>query len=216
MSLQSTAEYLAARLGEPTDFVLIQQLKFSIKYWAAMLIRRDAEVNQEHSLYLRSINLSLIQVDQLDPCASVVQCPVLRTKYKVPRPIRLKDGRLFKFCGEAGVGTRKKSFTYTEPEELEYTKHNKYTSEAIRYCWFNGYIYVFNNLLYKIIALEYAPTDIEEFISCCNGCSDDDDICYPEDMLQIIIEGILNKEFKLKPIEDEVHQTPKTPEETEK
>ena len=215
MTLRETAEYIAARLDKPNDFVLIQQLEYSIKIWRALLIRRDAEVNQESSLYLQGMEFDLIKVDQLDPCSAVVGCPVLRSKNRIPKPVRLKDGRLFKFVGEAGIGTRKKIFSYVEPENLEYTKHNKFTANVIRYSYYNGYVYVFNNLLYRKINIEFVFENPEEFISCCDCYSDDYEFPLPADMIQIIIQGILTNEFKLKPIDQEVKETPKPVAETE-
>lgn len=210
-SLNQIGERIAYALNDPLNYMLKENIKFSIRYWRAMLIRRDIAQNGLSDEFLQRIYLDLIKVDKADACNFNLDCvKVLRTKNKIPKPIRLKTDVLFKFLGSVDG----KPFTYTEYEEIPYTCYNKFTSKSIRYTYINEYIYVFNNTLLKKIAIQtpfvdpYQANNICDDTTCFN---DDSEFPCPEDMIQQIVSGILSGEFKMvNPPDEEVEVAPES------
>lgn len=200
-TLNEISERIAYALNKPLSFVLQENIKASVKYWRAMLIRRDVSANGLSDEFLQRIYVNLVKVDKADACNFQDGCQVLRTKVPIPKPLRLKNDVVFKFVGSENG----KAFTYTEYEEVPFTCYNKYTSKVLRYAYINGYIYVFNNLKLKKLAIQSIFADPSEISTVCDECYSDDKP-YPigEDMIQAIIQGILTGEFRLKPTDEEV------------
>lgn len=210
-SLNKIAERIAYALNDPLNVELKENIKFSIKYWRATLIRRDVARNGQSDEFLQRFYFDLIKVDKADACNFNLDCLILRSKFEIPKPIRLNNDILFKFVGSVDG----KPWTFTEYEEIAYTAYNKFTSLQIRYAYINNYIYVFGNIKLKKGAIQ-APFADPSIInnSCDNTLCYSDDLEFPiaEDMLQSIIQGILTTEFRImQPKDNEVEiETDKT------
>lgn len=195
-SLNGIAEHIAYELKDPLNFVLREHIKFSIKYWRAVLIRRDVTRNGLSDEFLQRFYFDLVPVDKADACNFNLDCQILRSKFEIPKPIRLNNDILFKFVGSVDG----KAWTYTEYEEIPYVAYNKYTSKQIRYTWVNRYFYIFGNNKLKKGAVQ-APFADPSIIntSCDTSTCYTDDLDFPiaEDMLQQIIQGILSTEYKI-------------------
>lgn len=204
MTLNQIAERVAYALNEPLNQMLKENIKFSVRYWRAMLIRRDIQANGMSDEFLQRVYIPLIKVDKADACNfNLGDCKILRSENKIPKPIRVKNDVLFKFVGTVDG----KSFTYTEYEEVPYTCYNRFTSKVIRYVYINEYIYIFNNDLLKQFAIQTPFVDPYKANTVCGTtCFDDNsDFPCPDDMVQQIVSGILQGEFKLmNPIDKEV------------
>ena len=205
MTLNEISERIAYALNEPLNYILKENIKFSVKYWRALLIRRDVQANGLSDEFLQRIYLDLIKVDKADACNFNLNCTdVLRTKNPIPRPLRLKNDILFKFVGTVDG----KPFSYVEYEEVAYTCYNKFTSKDIKYNYTNNYLYVFNNTKLKKIAIQSAfsdPTEVNQFCNTDTCYTDDMEFPCPYDMVQQIVQGILSNEFKiLNPLDEEV------------
>ena len=195
-SLNQIAERIAYTLGEPLNIVLKENIKFSIKYWRALLYRRDIATNGQSDEFLQKFHAPLTKVDKADDCAFTLDCTILRTTNKVPKPVRLKTDVLFKFVGTADG----KAFDYTEYEEVQFRCENKYTGKSIIYSYINDYLYIFNATKLKKLAIQAVFANPEEINICATSdtCySDDDKYPIADDMIGDIINGILSKEFKL-------------------
>lgn len=208
-TLNQISERIAYALNDPLNTMLKENLKFSIKYWRSMLIRRDIEKNGLSDEYLQRINIDLIKVDKADACDFTIGCDyILRSKYKIPKPVRVKNDVLFKFVGIFDLQGNLKPTTYTEFEEFRYTKFNRVTSNSIRYNYTNGYLYFFNNTMLKKATIQSPFSDPSQVnMSCDSLCYDDDmEFPCPDDMIQQIFQGIIGGEFpmKVKPLSEEV------------
>lgn len=206
LSLNEISERIAYALNEPLNYILKENIKFSVKYWRALLIRRDVATNGMSNSFLQRFYMDLIKVDKADSCNFNLDCvQVLRTKNTIPTPVRLKNDSLFKFIGTVDG----KSFPEVEYEEIPYTCYNKFTSNSIRYAYINNYIYVFNNLKLKKLALQYIVEFPETINNSCtsDSCYNDDmPFPCPADLVQQIINGILSSEFKiLNPNDEEIN-----------
>ncbi len=207
MTLTQIADFIAGRLNKPFDEVLKDSIKFSIKTYRALIVRRDFERNPLSKEFLQSMTVDVVKVDKADTCVINVGCPVLRTKNKIPKPVRLNSDTVFKFVGSVD---RSLSFTYTELEELPYTFENTFTSKILRFNWTNGYLYIFNRNKIKFLTIEAIfadPTLVMDDCSDTECFTDDSEFPLGDDMIQMIITGMLagNSEYKLlKPDDQEV------------
>lgn len=201
-TLNQIAERIAFAQNQPLNIMLKENLKFSIRYWRALFIRRDIFANGMSDEFLQRIYVPLIKVDKADSCNFDLECTkVLRTSTQIPKPIRVKNDILFKFVGTADG----KAFTYTEYEEIPYTCYNQFTSKTIRYTYINGFIYVFNNTLLKQLAIQTPFADPYQANALCEGCyTDDSEFPCPEDMIQQIVQGIISGELRIVPVDEEV------------
>jgi hypothetical protein len=205
LTLNEISERIAYALNEPLNYILKENIKFSVKYWRALLIRRDVATNGMSNSFLQRFYMDLIKVDKADACNFNLDCvTVLRTKNPIPTPVRLKSDSLFKFIGTVDG----KSFPEVEYEEIPYTCYNKFTNNSIRFSYINNYIYVFNNTKLKKLALQYIvefPETINNFCTEDSCYNDDMPFPCPADLVQQIINGILSSEFKiLNPNDEEV------------
>lgn len=197
-TLNQIADTIIDRLNQPFNKMLRERKKFEVKYWRAELIRQDDAKNGLSYEFIQTTTIDLIKVDKADNCLIGVDCEVLRSKTKIPKPVRLKSDVPFKYVGEVGGGS---SYPYCEIEELRYTKSNKYTSKFIRYAYMNGYLYVFNNTKLKFLTLQ-GIFSYPELVNTCT--SDSSPVCYNDDMefpiaadmLRVIIDGLVNEELK--------------------
>lgn len=203
ITLNKIAAQITDALDKPFDVMLNERIKDAIIYWRAELIRQDGDRNVLSKEFIQRIVVNLEKVDKLDSCVVKAGCPALRTKEKIPRPIRPKDApSLFKFVGSADGHI---PYTYTDLEELRYTRANKYTYNAIRYNYVNGYIYVFNETKVKYATIEGIFLDPRlASVNCVeNSCmTDDDEFPISGDMIRTIVEGIKEGTRRLPETED--------------
>lgn len=201
-SLNAIAEHIAYELKDPLNVVLKENIKFSIKYWRALLIRRDIAKNGLSDEFLQRFYFDLVTVDKADACNFNLDCLILRSKFEIPTPIRLNNDILFKFVGNVDG----KAWTYTEYEEVPYVAYNKFTSKEIRYTYVNRYFYIFGNTKLRKGAVQ-APFADPALIntSCTTDTCYSDDVDFPiaADMLQQIVQGILTTEYKIMNPKDE-------------
>lgn len=195
MTLNEIAERVAYGLQDPFNVMLKNNIKFSIKNWRALLIRRDIFSNGTSPEYLQKIKVNLIKVNKGDTCNLNLDCTkVLKSENQIPQFIRWKNDVPFKFVGNYNG----KSFTYTEYEELPYTCYNRFTSSTIRYCLINHYLYIFNNTKLKYTWIEHIFVDPYQANILCEGCFDDDSFFpFPADLVQQFIVGVMSGEFKI-------------------
>lgn len=204
MTLNQIADRITYALNEPLNTLLRENVKFSVKYWRAFLIRNDVAKNGGSDQFLQKTYFDLEKVDKADDCAIALGCTILRTVNKIPKPVRLKTDVALKFVGDA-FGT---PFAYTEFEEYKYTLSNKFTSKEIKYCTINERIYVFNNTKLKKLAVQAIWADPDKVNKACSSDScltEDMEFPMGDDMAQAIINGILSQEFKIQnPLDEEV------------
>jgi hypothetical protein len=181
--------------------ISLDQIKFNIKHYRAMLIRRDyarsGHVSKTIEQDLGCINL--IKVDGSKCCNLPTDCPVYRTNTKMPRTVRFNFSDAFTYIGKPdGTGTIPK----VEPYEVEYLQYDKYTSGLSKYYVIDEYIYVYNPNGLEAINVRGVfedPEEVFKFNTCNNGPCYDDQSPYPlpADMISAINQGIMAGELKL-------------------
>jgi hypothetical protein len=199
-NLKKYAELIALRIGQPFNEMLVESLKTSIKYYRAMFIRQDIEKNGEERSYFQYYVDDLIKVDSIDDCLVSSDCIVLRTKNKIPTPIRIKSPEMFNY---AGTADRKSAFTFKAFTAQTYQKYAKYTSGIVTYDYVNGYIYVYtkSKKLMKYIGIGHQFANPEDIINNCGdteiNCFDEGDILLNDEMVPRIVNSIMNGELKM-------------------
>lgn len=211
MTRNQIAERIAYALNDPHNVTLKENIKFSINYWRALLMRRDVEKNGMSDTWLQRFYIDLVKVSKADACNFDLNCvQVLRSTNPIPKPVRLKNDSLFKFIGTVDG----KPMAQVEYEEVPYTCYNRFTSKDYRFAYINDYIYVFNNTKLKKLALQYAIEEPQKInLSCTSDTCYSDDLEYPcpADVVQQIIAGILSGEFRIIPVTEEVEVNAEQP-----
>lgn len=204
MTLNEIAYFVAGRFNREEDLKFINEIKFAVKYYRALLVRRDAERNSTSRQYMQSFIQPLIEVDEADTCVTQIGCTILRTRDKVPEPVRLKDTTPFNFVGTIAY---KKVFTYSDPAGISFINDSKYSAKMIYYTYVNGYIYIYNVDKLKRILVDAAFIDPISAVDICtnsvNCISDDEPFPCPADMVQNIIQSLLAGELSINiPVDD--------------
>lgn len=196
-TLNQIAERVAYQLGDPTNIMLRENVKFSFLTWRSTLIRRDIAANGMSDGFLQRFTIPLIKVDKADNCNFNLDCvQILRSATTIPKPVRLKTDSIFKFVGTVDG----KPMSQVEYEEVPYTCYNQYTSKALRFCYINDYLYIFNNTKLKFLMLQYIVEDPRQINNSCttDSCySDDKEFPAPLDLVNQAILAMLAGDLKI-------------------
>tara|TARA_Y100000992_G_scaffold6306_1_gene4021 strand:+ start:11284 stop:11946 length:663 start_codon:yes stop_codon:yes gene_type:complete len=183
------------------DIISLDQIKFNIQHYRAMFIRRDYNRNGFVSNTLEQDLgcLDIIKVDASKCCNLPIDCPVYRTKRKLPRTVRFNFRDAFTFIGKPnGTGT----IPRVEAYEIEYIPYDKYTSGQTKFYVIDDYIYVYNPKGLEAINVRGVfedPETVAEFATCNDGECYDEHSPYPlpMDMVSLITNGIAAGELTL-------------------
>ena len=183
------------------ELISIEQLKFNIKHYRAMYIRRDYARNGYVSNSLEQ-DLGCLELEKVDAskCCNLPQdCPVYRTKRKPPKTVRFNFTDAFTFIGKPN-GTR--TIPKVESYEIEYLPYDKYTSGHSKYYVIDDYIYVYNPNGLEAINIRGVfedPETVANFATCTEGpCYDDQSpFPLPMDMVSIITAGLAAGELSI-------------------
>jgi len=183
------------------ELISIEQIKFNIKHYRAMFIRRDYARNGYVSNHLEQ-DLGCIDLERVDAskCCNLPQdCPVYRTKRKLPKTVRFNLSDAFTFIGKPnGTGTIPKIEAY----EIEFLPYDKYTSRHTKYYIIDEYIYVYEPKGLEAINIRGVfedPEAVSNFATCNDGdCYDEySDFPLPMDMVSAITAGMAAGELAL-------------------
>ena len=181
--------------------ISLSQIKFNIKHYRAMLVRRDYARNGVVSKTLEQDLgcIPLVKVDASRCCNLPSECPVYRTNRKMPKPVRFNLQDAFTFIGKPD-GTA--AITKVEPYMVEYLMYDKYTKSKPKYYMIDEYIYVYSPNGMENINVRGVfedPEEVHDFDTCNDGkCYDPmSDYPLPADMLSAINMGLLQGELQL-------------------
>ena len=186
------------------EHISMDQIKFNIKHYRAMFIRRDYARNGFVSRHIEQDLgcVDLISVDASKCCQINTTCPVFRTSKKIPKTIRYNFEEAISYVGDVS-GTN--SIPLINPNTLKFLTYDRYTSENMKAYMLGDYLYIYNAKGVDMINVRGVfenPEDVAVFDSECyeNGpCFDPDSSNYPipMDMLNMINQGILAGELAL-------------------
>ena len=121
------------------DNISLSQIKFNIKYYRAMMIRRDLARNNFMSRHMEQDLgcLKLVRVNASQCCNFDIECIVYRTEEKVPRTV--KDMITY-VGGVDGINT----IPVVKSDYIKYLPYDKYTKNQRKAFMIEDYIYIYN------------------------------------------------------------------------
>ena len=182
------------------DYISTSQIKFNVKYYRAMLIRRDFARNGMITRHLEQDLgcLELIKVDASKCFNLPTECAVYRTVRKIPKTVRFNFRDAVTYVGDiSGTGT----IPIVESNAVQWLPYDKYTKNKMKAYMIEDYIYVYNADGLKFINVRGIfedPEDVAKFDCDGSDCYDDNmDFPIPMDMLQTITQGIMSGELMM-------------------
>jgi hypothetical protein len=182
------------------EHISTSQIKFKVKYYRAMLIRRDFARNGIITRHLEQDLgcLELIKVDASKCCNLPTECAVYRTVKKVPRTVRFNFSDAITHVGDvSGTGT----IPIVDSNAVQWLPYDKYTKNKMKAYMIEDYIYIYNADGLKFINIRGIfedPEDVALFDCDGSDCYNDDmDFPIPMDMLQTITQGIMSGELMM-------------------
>lgn len=182
------------------DHISTSQIKFNVKYYRAMFIRRDFT---RYGMVTRQLEqdlgcLELVKVDASKCCNLPVECAVYKTVRKVPKTIRFSFRDAITHVSDVtGLGT----IPMVESHAVQWLPYDKYTKDKYKAYMIEDYMYIYNAKGLQFINIRGVFEDPEEVAMFdCDGsdCYDDDmDFPIPMDMLQMITQGIMQGELMM-------------------
>tara|TARA_R100000995_G_C3472026_1_gene118842 strand:+ start:235 stop:948 length:714 start_codon:yes stop_codon:yes gene_type:complete len=189
------------------EHISLDQIKFNIKHYRAVFIRRDYQKNGFTSRHIEQDLgcLPITKVDASKCCDLPVDCAVYRTVSKIPKTVRYNFQDAISHVGDiTGLGT----IPIVSPQTVKWLPYDKYTNKKMKAYLLDDYVYIYNaeGLQYiNVRGVFENPQDVAKFDCCgngtddCNSCYSDDDHDFPipMDMIQRINQGILGGELQL-------------------
>jgi hypothetical protein len=179
--------------------ISLDQIKFNIKHYRAMFIRRDFARNGLVTRHLEQDLgcLELTRVDASKCCNLPINCPVYRTVKTIPRTVRFNFKEAITYTGDiTGLGR----IPIIEPYEVALLSYDKYTSKNAKAYMIEDYMYVYNPRGMKYINVRGIFEDPEQLADydCDGGCYDaNSQFPMPADMISGITAGLANGELRL-------------------
>jgi hypothetical protein len=181
------------------EHISLDQIKFNIKHYRAMFIRRDFARNGLVTRHLEQDLgcLRLTRVDASKCCSLPVGCPIYRTVSKVPKTVRFNFKDAITYTGDiTGMGR----IPLIEPYEVAFIPYDKHTALRPKAYMIEDYMYVYNPNAMEYINVRGIFEDPEEVAEFdCNGtCYDENsDFPIPADMINAITNGMLSGELQV-------------------
>lgn len=165
----------------------------------ARLISQEAKKKQKISQWnYQSIPcMQLVKVPTSEcPCLPPTGCEILRSKYKIPKPLSGLSGNLIQSVTTIDRSIKINEITLNAIKSLG---GNKYSKATLRFFIENGYLYISTptNIEYiKVIGLFEDPIEVKQYENYCEECKECDScIDYGEeefpiddDMLDTLLE----------------------------
>ena len=183
------------------DNISLSQIKFNIKHYRAMFIRRDYARN---GLVTRHLEQSIGCIDIIPVNASKCcgfdlpnDCPVYKSVQKIPRTVRFNFREAITFVGAANGTTR---IPMVEPFEVDYLPYDKHTKNNTKAFMIEDYLYLYNPKGIDKVNIRGIFEDPEELAGydCNQSCYDaDSPFPLPADMVSMITSGLASGELRL-------------------
>jgi len=182
------------------EHISLDQIKFNIKHYRAMFIRRDFARNGLITRHLEQ-DLGCLELERVDAskcCNLPSTCPVYRTKRKIPRTVRFNFREAITYTGDTtGLGR----IPMVEAYEIQYLAFDKYTGKHPKTYMIEDYLYLYNPKgqdTINVRGIFEDPEEVAKFQTCDGPCYTDKlPFPMPMDMVSLITAGLINGELKL-------------------
>lgn len=182
------------------EHISIDQIKFNIKYYRAMLIRRDFARNGNITRHLeQSLNcVELEKVDASKCCSLPINCDVYASKIKIPRTVRMNFKDSITHVGDV---TGLETIPLIDPISVQWLPYDTFTASAKRAYMIEDTLYIYNAKGLERINVRGVfedPEDLSKFDCDGTDCYDPTlEYPIPMDMIQMITQGIMSGELQL-------------------
>lgn len=181
--------------------ISIDQIKFNIKHYRAVFIRRDYARNGLVTRHLEQ-DLRCVELEQVDlsKCCNIdIDCPAYRSKKPIPRTVRFNFEEAITYVGDV-TGTGR--IQMIKPFEVAYIPYDKYTKNQTKAYMIEDYLYVLNPKGAKYVNVRGIfedPEKVSEFIDCGGQpCyTGNSEFPMPMDMVQGVTQGMMSGELRL-------------------
>ena len=184
------------------EHISLDQIKFNVKHYRAVFIRRDYQKNGFRSRHTEQ-DLGCIKLEKVNAskcCSLPAPSWVYRSVQKIPKTIRYNFSDAITHVGDvSGVGR----IPMVESNVIQFLSYDKYTKGKYKAFMIEDYLYIYNadGLEYiNIRGVFEDPEDVSKFGDCADGsCYEGDKTPFPisMDMIQQINQGILGGELKM-------------------
>tara|TARA_R110000744_G_scaffold344397_1_gene449761 strand:+ start:21723 stop:22445 length:723 start_codon:yes stop_codon:yes gene_type:complete len=182
--------------------ISLDQIKFNVKHYRAMFIRRDQARNGFVSRHIEQDLgcVTLIKVDASKCCGLPVESYVYRTENPLPKTIRFNFEEALTYIGDV-TGT--KTIPIVPSNTIAYLPYDTYTKGRYKSYMIADYLYIYNADgidTINVRGIFEDPSDVARYGDCGKGnCydADKDDFPIPMDMVNLINQGITSGELTL-------------------
>mgnify|MGYP003643002303 CR=1 FL=1 len=184
------------------EHISLDQIKFNIKHYRAVFIRRDYAKNGFNSRHIEQ-DLGCVHLQPVDAtqcCQLPSTCVVYRSVKTIPKTIRYNFEEAITYVGDiTGIDT----IPLINSNMIQFLPYDKYTNKKYKAYMINDFLYIYNASGLETINVRGVfenPRDVSNFNECSEGnCYNEDssEFPLPMDMLNLINQGILNGELKL-------------------
>lgn len=184
------------------EHISVDQIKFNIKHYRAVFIRRDYAKNGFSSRHIEQ-DLGCVQVIPVDAskcCKLPIDCTVYRTFLEIPKTIRYNFSEAISYVGTIS-GTE--TIPMVNSNTIKWLPYDKYTKGKMKAYMIDNYLYIYNAEGIEAINIRGVfedPQAVSAFDLCeAGGCYDDSKNDFPisMDMLSLINQGLINGELAL-------------------
>tara|TARA_R110000851_G_scaffold44262_3_gene108986 strand:+ start:225 stop:932 length:708 start_codon:yes stop_codon:yes gene_type:complete len=184
------------------EHISLDQIKFNVKHYRAMFIRRDHAKNGFVSRHIEQ-DLGCVRLEPVDAskcCNITTDCPVYRTIKEIPKTIRYNFEEAISHVGDVtGIGT----IPMINSNTIQWLPYDKYTKGKMKAYMIQNFLYIYNAEGLEAINVRGVfedPQEVSKFDECGpTGCYDDSASPFPipMDMLSLINSGLVSGELQL-------------------
>jgi len=183
------------------EHLSLDQIKFNIKHYRAMFLRRDFARNGLTTRHVEQ-DLGCLEVAPVDAsrcCNLPIGCTIYKTKLEVPKTVRFNFRDAITYIGDVtGLGT----IPMVEPHIVQWLPYDKYTNKKMKAFMIDNFIYIHNAKGLEYINVRGVfedPEDLRLYNCGTDVCYDDSATNFPipMDMIQAINSGIISGELGL-------------------
>lgn len=171
----------------------------------ARLISQEAKKKQKISQWNYQIIpcVELIKVPEHEcPCVPLAGCEILRSRYKLPKPLSGLSGTLIQSVTSID---RSKKINEISINAISSQKGNKYAFKTINYFIENGYLYISTPKsaigVVRVVGLFEDPIEVKKYKSYCEECKEcencvdyqEEDFPIDNDLVDSMVELTLNE-----------------------
>ena len=189
-------------LTNQDETISLEQLKFNIKYYRAMFIRRDYARNGFVSRHIEQDLgcVNLMPVNASKCCGLPVEDTVYRTVDPLPKTVRYNFEEAITYVGDV-TGT--KTIPLVPSNTVRFLQYDKHTKGRYKAYMIADYLYIYNADGIDTVNVRGVfedPSDVANYGDCAKGlCYDADKDPFPisMDMISLINQGITSGELTL-------------------